>query len=53
VDKHLAEAETSRAAGDLFGAFRSHCHATYELVSRFNRRRQKEEVFNPVWDKMG
>jgi PPM family protein phosphatase len=53
VDKYLAEAEASRAAGDLFSSFQAHCRATYELVSRFNRRRAKEEVFNPVWDKMG
>lgn len=49
----LAEAETQRTAGNLLASFRAHCLATYELISRFNRQRHKEEVFNPVWDKMG
>ncbi len=53
VDRNLSEAEASRATGDLFASFRSHCRATLELVARFNLRRQKEEVFSPVWDKSG
>lgn len=53
VDGLLAEAEASRASGDMFSSFRAHCRAMHQLVSRFNRRRHKEEVFNPVWDKMG
>lgn len=51
VAKSLAEAESHRVAGDLLSAFRCHCRAMYELVSRFNKQRQKEEVFTPVWDK--
>src|SRR5262249_13427982 len=53
LDKYVAEADAARAANDLVSAFRAHCRATYELISRFNKRRAKEEVFNPVWDKMG
>jgi protein phosphatase len=53
VDKYISEAESFRNSSDLHSAFRAHCRATYELVSRFNRHRQKEEVFSPVWDKMG
>lgn len=51
VQGQLDEAAASRQAGDLPRAFLAHCRAMHSLVRRFNRLRNKEEVFSPVWDK--
>ncbi len=39
-------------AGDLPGAFREYCRAMLPLTRAYHERRQKEEVFRPVWDKV-
>jgi PPM family protein phosphatase len=49
--KHHAEAERSMNAGDLTGAFREYCLAMIPLSEAVHRHRQKEEVFQPVWDR--
>jgi protein phosphatase len=36
---------------DLATAFREHCRAMHVLLRASNAHRQKEEVFQPVWDK--
>ena len=36
---------------DLPGAFREYCRAMLPLTRAMHERRQKEEVFLPVWDK--
>jgi len=37
--------------GDVPGAFREYCRAMLPLTRALHERRQKEEVFSPVWDK--
>jgi protein phosphatase len=39
------------AQGDLPAAFREYCRAMLPLTRALHDRRQKEEVFSPVWDK--
>jgi protein phosphatase len=46
-----ARAEKALIQGDLPSAFREHCRAMHVLLRTFNSQRQKEEVFQPVWDK--
>jgi protein phosphatase len=48
---HLEAAERFRAKGKLADAFREGCRAVRPLTEALSRHRQKEEVFNPVWDK--
>lgn len=51
VNEHKSEGDTLLAANDLPGAFREYCRAMLPLTRSFHERRQKEEVFRPVWDK--
>lgn len=46
-----AAGEERLQAGDLTGAFREYCRALLPLTRALHERRQKEEVFTPVWDK--
>jgi protein phosphatase len=50
VERHLREAQTAAAAGDLHAAFRETCRATRFLTDAVQRYRNKEEVFLPMWD---
>lgn len=45
------EAEKHLAANDVPAAFREYCRAMLPLTRALHERRQKEEVFRPVWDK--
>jgi serine/threonine protein phosphatase PrpC len=44
-------ADKALAQDDLPTAFREHCRAMHVLLKTVNRQRQKEEIFQPVWDK--
>jgi protein phosphatase len=44
ADRHLDQE-------DLSGAFAEYCRATHVLLEALHRQRNKEEVFQPVWDK--
>jgi protein phosphatase len=45
------EAEKLLAAGDVPSSFREYCRAMLPLTRALQEKRQKEEVFRPVWDK--
>ncbi len=49
--EHQANGEELLSKGDLAGAFREFCRAMLPLTRALHERRQKEEVFLPVWDK--
>jgi protein phosphatase len=49
--EHQTEAEALLAKGDLPGAFREYCRAMMPLSSALNKQRNKEEMFQPLWDK--
>lgn len=49
--EHLGEADQMLEKGDVPGAFREYCRAMLPLTRALHERRQKEEVFSPVWDK--
>jgi hypothetical protein len=49
--EHRTQAETLLAQGDLPGAFREYCRAMMPLSSALNKQRNKEETFQPLWDK--
>jgi protein phosphatase len=49
--EHLAAADELLASNDVTGAFREYCRAMLPLTRALHDRRQKEEVFQPVWDK--
>ena len=49
--KHSALAERHLDAGALSEAFREYCLAMRPLSEAVQRQRQKEEVFQPVWDR--
>lgn len=49
-DNHRALAEKNLAAADLPAAFREYCRAMRPLTEAFQRQRNKEEVFQPLWD---
>ncbi len=49
--QHLAAADALLAQNDIAGAFREYCRAMLPLTRAAHERRQKEEVFQPVWDK--
>jgi protein phosphatase len=56
VDRDAAEAARELAqkllqSGDLVGAFRELCRAILPYTRALERQRNKEEVFQPVWDK--
>ncbi len=50
--EHNAAADALLQKGDVPGAFREYCRAMLPLTRALHDRRQKEEVFTPVWDKM-
>src|SRR5262245_51938631 len=49
--EHNEEAEALLQKNDIAGSFREFCRAMMPLTRAFHVRRQKEEVFQPVWDK--
>jgi protein phosphatase len=49
--EHNTAGEELLKKGDLPGAFREFCRAMMPLTRALHERRQKEEVFQPVWDK--
>jgi hypothetical protein len=49
--EHHTEAHALLEKGDVTGAFREYCRAMLPLTRALHERRQKEEVFSPVWDK--
>jgi PPM family protein phosphatase len=49
--EHSKAAEALLAESDVPGAFREYCRAMLPLTRALHERRQKEEVFQPVWDK--
>jgi hypothetical protein len=50
-DAHQAEAEKCLTRGDLVGAFREYCRSMRPLSEALQKQRNKEEVFQPVWDR--
>ncbi|MBY0231650.1 MAG: protein phosphatase 2C domain-containing protein [Gemmataceae bacterium] len=52
IKEQKAEGDAKLAAGELAGAFRDYCRAMLPLMRTSQERRQKEEVFRPVWDKL-
>ena len=50
-NEHSQAAEALLAQDDVPGAFREYCRAMLPLTRALHDRRQKEEVFQPVWDK--
>jgi hypothetical protein len=49
--KHHDMAERYLGEGDLPDAFREYCRAMRPLTEALHRQRNKEEVFQPVWDR--
>jgi len=49
--EHHNQADELMKQNDLPGAFREYCRAMLPLTRALHERRQKEEVFQPVWDK--
>jgi protein phosphatase len=49
--EHYTAGEALLANNDVTGAFRAYCRAMLPLTHALHERRQKEEVFQPVWDK--
>lgn len=49
--EHHTAADELMQQNDLPGAFREYCRAMLPLTRALHERRQKEEVFQPVWDK--
>jgi hypothetical protein len=50
-EEHLGTAEKAVAGSDLAVAFAEYCRAMLPLTRAFNKQRQKEESFQPVWDR--
>ena len=50
-DEHQTQAQELLAKGDMPGAFREYCRAMMPLSQALSRQRNKEEMFQPVWDK--
>jgi protein phosphatase len=50
-ETHSASAEVLLAKNDLAGAFREYCRAMLPLTAAAHKQRNKEEVFQPIWDK--
>jgi protein phosphatase len=48
---HLAQGDTLAQANELPAAFREYCLAMLPLTRALSKLRNKEEVFQPVWDK--
>ena len=51
--KHHAQAAALVAEGDLEAGFRAYCRAMRPLTVALSLRRNKEEVFQPHWDRTG
>jgi protein phosphatase len=49
--KHHDAAERFLNEGNLADAFREYCRALRPLTEALHRQRNKEEIFQPVWDK--
>jgi hypothetical protein len=49
--EHAAAAGDLLQKGDRVGAFREYCRALLPLTRALQKQRNKEEVFQPVWDK--
>lgn len=49
--EHATKADELLQKNDIAGAFREYCRAMLPLTRALHERRQKEEVFQPVWDK--
>jgi protein phosphatase len=49
--KHIEMAEQFQRKGSLMESFREYCRSILPLTEALQRQRQKEEVFQPVWDK--
>ena len=50
--RHHDLAESQRGKGGMTDAFREYCLAMRPLSETLQRQRHKEEVFQPVWDKV-
>jgi protein phosphatase len=50
-EQHHALAEELLGKGDLVGSFRENCRSMRPLTEALQRQRNKEEVFQPLWDK--
>ncbi len=50
-DHHQGHGERSLAQGDLVSAFREYVRSMRPLTEALQRQRNKEEVFQPVWDR--
>jgi protein phosphatase len=50
-EQHHRAAQESAGIGDLPGAFRDYCRAVRTLTDALKRQRNKEEVFQPIWDR--
>jgi hypothetical protein len=50
-DEHAAQAEQLLAKGEVGGAFRESCLAMMPLSAALHKQRNKEEMFQPLWDK--
>jgi serine/threonine protein phosphatase PrpC len=50
-EKHHELAEQHLAKNELPGAFRESCRAMQVLLGVFQRQRNREEMFQPLWDK--
>jgi serine/threonine protein phosphatase PrpC len=50
-EEHRIQAEKRLGAKDLPGAFREYCRAMLPLTQALHQHRNKEEVFQPLWDK--
>jgi PPM family protein phosphatase len=49
--EHLAAADALLGQNDISNSFREYCRAMLPLTRALHDHRQKEEVFQPVWDK--
>jgi protein phosphatase len=50
-ERHHRQAQAAQARGDAPGAFREYCRAIRVLTEALQRQRNKEEVFQPIWDR--
>ncbi|HTU23696.1 MAG TPA: protein phosphatase 2C domain-containing protein [Gemmataceae bacterium] len=50
-EEHVAAAESLLHKNDLPGAFREYCRALLPLTRALHKQRNKEESFQPLWDK--
>jgi protein phosphatase len=50
-DAHQAQGARFLAQGNLAAAFREYCRSMRPLTEALQRQRNKEEVFQPIWDR--